>query len=402
MAARSARLDEQSNNSSSLIFIHGSSSQKSQIFDEDQPVSSSSPRSESKFLLAGTSTPEQQNNSSNPIPSSSSSGDLAHLYSSQTFTALELDNLRLMRHYFTHAWHSMVSDTEGDIKDSHHNLWHEIIPGLAVTYPFLLHAILSVSAVHFALTTPADSTSDSTRASMANLAQHHLTLSLPLMRHELSTPIDSISIQPLFACAAFIAMYAFGHSQIPNTPLSADPLEQFSQAVTMLNGMAAIVHAGPSLLEDTPFKVAMLPTPSNPAAPLSPAVETYLTALQTVCVRMTWQEGSKEGEGYNFMIGILRYSFLLHREASGRQMTAVPFAVLLPEPVLSGVRNQQPFALCLVAGYAVVLHWLRRHLWIQGWGRRVMNAIWTKLMGTEWEGIITWPLQVVSSDSTEG
>lgn len=76
--------------------------------------------------------------------------------------------------------------------------------------------------------------------------------------------------------------------------------------------------------------------PSNPAAPLSPAVETYLTALQTACVRMTWQEGSKKDEGYNFMIGVLRYSFLLHREASGRQMTAVPFAVLLPEPVLSG------------------------------------------------------------------
>jgi hypothetical protein len=303
-----------------------------------------------------------------------------------------------MSHYFTHAWKSIVSDTEGELKDSHHNLWHEIIPGLAVPYPFLMHAILAVSAVHFALTTPVDSTEDSARVSMANLAQHHLTLCLPLMRDALSAPIDSISIQPLFACSALIAMYAFGHSQIPDMQAAMHPLEQFSQAVTMFNGMASIVHAGPGLLENTPFKVGLLPTLSDPAAPLDAATESYLATLNSAYARMTWQAGSKEAEGYDFMLGILRYTFLLHHETSGRQIAAVPFAALMPEPVLSGVRNQQPFALCLVAGYAVVLHWLRRLLWIQGWGKRVLDAIEMKLMATEWEGLITWPLQVVASD----
>jgi hypothetical protein len=135
--------------------------------------------------------------------------------------------------------------------------------------------------------------------------------------------------------------------------------------------------------------------------PLSPGTEGYLAAVEAACSRMTWLGGQEEAGGCSFMTAILRYTFLLQRDQPGRQMAAVPFAVLLPGPVLSGIREQQPLALCLVAGYATVLHALRRHLWIQGWGRRVMEGVERKLAGSEWEEVIAWPVQVVLSNPSE-
>lgn len=377
------------------MFINGSNASGVQVFDNYQNVLSSASTSKSKLHPAFDS---QHSTTSTPGPSSSTPNLPEPLHSSQSFTALELDNFHLMGHYFTHVWRTVASDSDGEVDGELYELWHDIIPGLAIKHPFLLHALLALSAVHIAQSVPSTSISTSTSVSMANLAQHHHTLSLPLMRQALSSPMDSVIIQPLFACATFIAMYAFAHYLIPGIHSAAGPVEEFAQALTMLRGTAAIVRSGPGLLEETPFKLMLLPTPSNPEAPLIPEIESYLSALKAAHARMTWPGGSEEAEGYSFMIGMLRHTFILHYEEPTRQMAAIPFAVLLPEPVLSGIHDQKPFALCLVAGYATVLHRLKQHLWIQGWGKRVIDGIGKKLAGSEWEEIVAWPLEVASQD----
>lgn len=284
-----------SGNSSSLIFVSGSNARRSQVSDNGEGVLATALVSQPALPSNGID-PESTKDSSSLFSGffSEASG---HLHSSRSFNDLELDNLRLMCHYFTHAWTSMVSDTDGDAKNNHYELWHDIVPDLAMTHPFLLHALLAVSAVHFALTTPTSSISASELASMANLAQHHHTLSLQLMRKALSAPIDAITIQPLFACSACIAMYAFAHSLIPGPRVAVNPLEEFAQALTMLHGMSAIVQSAPGLLEDTPFKVGLLPAPSDPAMPLSPGTEGYLAAVEAARSRMTWLGGQEEAGG---------------------------------------------------------------------------------------------------------
>jgi hypothetical protein len=323
----------------------------------------------------------------------------------QPFTALEVDNLRLMRHFCTHAWLSIVSEPDGSLNTDYRDLWCNVVPELAFAHPFLLHALLAVSAVHLLLTNPSlNSTATSASGSIANLAQHHHLQSLPLLRDALSAPADgNLTITTaLFAAGALMALFAFGHSQIPadSTSLAAlSAIDEFVQALTMLRGMSAIVHSAPGSLESTPFKVMFPREPSDPTVPLSPATEGYFAALKAAHARTIWPGGHGEAEAYAAAIEILRYTFLLYREEPGRQGAAVPFAVWLPQPVLSGIRDHQPIALCLVAGYATILHWLREDLWIQGWGRRVMGGLRVGLASNEWEEVIAWPLQVVGSDA---
>jgi hypothetical protein len=321
----------------------------------------------------------------------------------QPFTGLEIDNLRLMRHFCTHAWLSIVSEPDGSINADYRDLWCNIVPELAFAHPFLLHALLAVSAVHLVLTDPSsNSTATSASGSVANLAQHHHLQSLPLLTGALSAPADATMTTALFAAAALMALFAFGHSQIPtdSTSLAAlSTINDFAQALTILRGMSAIVHSAPGSLESTPFKVMFPREPSDPTVPLSPATEGYFAALKAAHARTIWPGGHGQAEAYAAAIEILRYTFLLYREEPGRQGAAVPFAVYLPELVLSGIREYQPIALCLLAGYATILHWLKKDLWIQGWGRRVMDGLRAGLGGSEWEEVIAWPLQVVGSDA---
>ena len=392
--------------SSALIFINGPNARASQILRNDQAVVTSpatypallTPPTPSQRLSPSAAIDPNDANESGPSSSNLSPGVIEHLEISQTFNALELDNLRLMSHYFTHVWQSIVSDTDGEAKDNHHALWHDLIPGLAVTHPFLLHALLAVSAVHLALTTPASSAIPSELESLANIARHHHAQSLPLIRQTLRSPLDSTIIQPLFASSMFIAMYAFTHSLIQDARTDLDPLDEFSYGLTMLHGMEAVVQCDPMLLLGTPFNVMLIPNPRDPDAPLSPATEGYLAALRAAHARMTWPGGRDEADAYGYMIDILRYTFVLHRETSGRMMAFLPFAIKLPDLVLSGIREQQPLALCLVAGYATVLYSLKNNLWIHGWGEGVMEGVERKLAGTEWEEVIAWPSRVVSRD----
>lgn len=385
-----------SNDNSGLIFINASNPSEAQVFSNHQ----------GHLSTASTSTPQpspavspQNTTGSTPVPLSPSSNALEHVLGSQTFTALELDNLHLMIHYLTHAWRSIASDSNEEVDESDYELWHDIVPSLASKYPFMMHSLLAVSAVHFAQTS--NSMSTPALVAMANLAQHHHTLSLPLMREALSNSIDSAAIQPLFLCALLIAVYAFARPLIPGICTAVDPLEEFAQALGMLRGTVAIVRSGPGLLDGTPLKVMLLLSPSNPEAPLDAGTEGYIVALKAAHARMTWLGGDEEAEAYNFVIGLLRNSFLLYNEAPSKQIAAVPFAVFLPEPVLSGIHEEKPLALCLIAGYSVVLHRLKEHHMVRGWGRRVMDGVQRKLAGSEWEGVIAWPLDVVLHGPSE-
>lgn len=366
--------------SSHLIFINGANSRGARTSRTHQPA-------------AAASQPQP----SIPLPKK----DPEHTHWPVTFTAFELDNLRLMRHFCSHVWPSIVPEPVDAVRSSDHDLWRDIVPDLALEHPFLLHALLAVSAVHFELikkTSNFASTSAST--SMANLAHHHHALSLPLMRDAMSEPIDETIIPLLFAAAALIAMYAFGHPWTTMNSSDLDlgdqtPIEDFARALTMLHGMSGIVYRGPGFMAETPFKVMLPPAFPDLSVAISLAEGGYIATLKVAHTRISWLGGQEVAEAYRTAIELLLQTFLLHHAEPTSQGSIVPFAVQLPEQVLSGIREQQPLALCLIAGYAAVLHWLRAHLWIQGWGRRVIEGVWKRLRGSEWEEVIAWPLQVV-------
>jgi hypothetical protein len=55
------------------------------------------------------------------------------------------------------------------------------------------------------------------------------------------------------------------------------------------------------------------------------------------------------------------------------------------------VREREPFALVVLAHYAVTLHHLRDTWWMGNWGARILNEI-VDILGTEWRELLSWPI----------
>jgi hypothetical protein len=55
------------------------------------------------------------------------------------------------------------------------------------------------------------------------------------------------------------------------------------------------------------------------------------------------------------------------------------------------IRERQPFALVVLAHYAVVLHHLHESWWMGSWGTRILNEI-VDYLDPEWRELISWPI----------
>jgi hypothetical protein len=80
--------------------------------------------------------------------------------------------------------------------------------------------------------------------------------------------------------------------------------------------------------------------PSNPAALLRPVTEGYLVVLIAAHAQIVWLRGYKEAKGYIFMINILWFAFYLYYKILDRIIKAIPFATMLLDPMLAGIREQ--------------------------------------------------------------
>ncbi|KAK9366257.1 hypothetical protein V1509DRAFT_648909, partial [Lipomyces kononenkoae] len=58
------------------------------------------------------------------------------------------------------------------------------------------------------------------------------------------------------------------------------------------------------------------------------------------------------------------------------------------------------WALAILAHYAVILHWLRGHIWLDGWGEEIVDAV-RQVLSSGWHACIAWVLKEVADSHTE-
>lgn len=56
-------------------------------------------------------------------------------------------------------------------------------------------------------------------------------------------------------------------------------------------------------------------------------------------------------------------------------MVVLPCPIMLKKNEMDEMRKKSPMALVVLAHYGVLLHSLRRDLWMRGWGRDVILAV---------------------------
>ncbi|KAL2212369.1 hypothetical protein CC79DRAFT_1364649 [Sarocladium strictum] len=137
--------------------------------------------------LSHTSSP------SSSVPSST----LQALLSPVSSYPCDIEDLALLHHW---TWHTSLSIYR---ESGPSNTWQYVIPTVGFEHPFVLHAILSLAALHIVRAWGTEASS-----SAVNAAEHH---SKPLRGFQQSmTNITATNSEALVACAILNVLYVFG------------------------------------------------------------------------------------------------------------------------------------------------------------------------------------------------
>ena len=103
-----------------------------------------------------------------------------------------------------------------------------------------------------------------------------------------------------------------------------------------------------------------------------------------------------QSDVYAAAIATLRHNFLLATTRPHAKMTIVLFPIMVQPEFLVLLRIGEPLALAILANYAVILHWLRGHIWLERWGKEVVDAV-HQVLTQDWRECIAWAVQEIRS-----
>jgi hypothetical protein len=101
-----------------------------------------------------------------------------------------------MHHFTTHTWLTLATD------ENTRQMWHDIVPQLAYQHEFLMHALLTCTALHMAYLSPDQ------HSELTIKARTHQDLAMPLFRAAVPN-VESENCDAVSVFARLLSMIAF-------------------------------------------------------------------------------------------------------------------------------------------------------------------------------------------------
>jgi len=302
-------------------------------------------------------------------------------------TDLHLDDLKLLHH-----WIHSCADSLHHSESSTAEICRKKYIELGFEYPWLLHGILALSAVHKASSLlPAD------RQSLLLQADSHMSQSLATYRINLELSDPTIAV-PMFILSSILMTYNFGSAQL-ETP--DDPISALHHCFMLLKGIRFVVDPHWEHIKHDPLIMRM----TNTAQP-----ET-LDALDTLAQDDNSQEilrlraitdlllATADKEACLVAIEELHHTCLRLRHSTPDDDEFI-LLFLWPTCVsprffqLFSARN--PVACIITTHFAALLAQCRPIWWAVKWPRWLLHAAEEMMAATpdllEW---LAWPQQII-------
>ncbi|EAW08520.1 uncharacterized protein ACLA_032550 [Aspergillus clavatus NRRL 1] len=288
---------------------------------------------------------------------------------------LNVQDLELMVQWCTNTYRSISYNTEVE------SVWQTAVTREAMKHPALMHGILALSALHLATMT-----GGSVTERYSKMATMHQDLALGGFKESFGD-LNQSNCKAAFALCSLMTICSLAF------PLAADKsdkrtsledlCEAFRVAKNSMNVLADIVD----LVENSELRPLLGKDDSGPKMP-----DTSRLAIMSLAMtnsRLATRDPSHEKEIYESTIAQLGES--LEKLAQGREATVVAFQWMyhIPSTFLDLVRERRPFALVILAHYAVILHFMRSRWWIGEWGSPVIQQIGQHL-DSQWQQSISW------------
>ena len=331
------------------------------------------------------------NQTSNPPESSMNAQGQFHVANFDDHDA------QLMAHYSTTVCFT-ITDELDRVK-----VWQTTIPSLALSWPFLRHGLLALSAMHYRLACPVDR-----QIYFADSARRHLSIALELyIPHVQATSAESCAA--LFAFATIVPAVCYSFLQAIDTELEGEDLiNQFLYIWSYLLGPKAVAQEARQWIHQS--EVASLVSFRWLEDIIPNLADEPRTALQTLLVQCQprYKDPFSEGEDtspswqqqetlperfghYKHAIEMLSNAFATSTGQPAQLGVVIGWPVFTSQAFLDLIRSKDSFALAILAHYGKALHAFSSFWWLDGLGRRLIQAVY-QILGADHIHLIQWTL----------
>ncbi|TQN64958.1 Sterol uptake control protein 2 [Colletotrichum shisoi] len=302
-----------------------------------------------------------------------------------------ITHLELMHHYSTAT--CLTLPRSNDVSQ----IWQFEVPKLGLTYMFLMHEILAISALHLGHLHPEQ------RESYALHASQHQSDAIVGLRESLMQ-ITAENCHALFATSSLLLLNAYstfpyqrGPPQSPGGPTIDDILDVF----LLVRGMNHILLSTQPIIEAGPFAPFFTEVVTPASTPLLDAVTQHLKDLRSALDANDVNSSSKAVVSKEISVFLQWIMHAVETTATPEIRVVLTWPISLTEEYLGLLRHRDPAALTLLAHYCAVVRSTEATSWfVQGWGINAARAIVSDL-DPEWKDLIKWPLAFMSDRSIQ-
>ena len=300
-----------------------------------------------------------------------------------------------------HQYTALTFFTMTDIPE-HRHIWQILVPRLSFSYPYLLHGILSIAALHrHHCAIPEE------RPILINQAREHQQHALSMYIRHLQN-LNERNCHAMFLYSVILGgiCYAFiREGEIESR--RENIIDMIIAAFNTLIGATVVAVQARHWLHQGDFKPLMMPlVPYDQCvarlAPLSKAaIENLLDSLPVFDAATQDAARSSTTEEdhvvYAAAVRALTVAFP-HLDGSLSSMNdVVSWPVAAGTSYLALLKQRDPLALLILAYYGVALHYSNRVWFLQGLGSKLVHAV-AEVVGEPWLQHIGWALRQVSSE----
>jgi hypothetical protein len=307
-------------------------------------------------------------------------------------TTFVIDDLALLHHWTLSASLDIVKSTGGD------HYWQRLFPQIAFQHPFVMHGILSLSALHLAYRQPPE------RQRLVCIAAYHHNIALQGFQQGISHMSDDNS-DALFACTSLNILYVFANFGPLCDDLSVDRKCRILGAewIPAIRGVDAVLQ---------PVYERVRRGPLSPMLglgnweELDPSNQPAFGDAQFCSIQGVWHH-SGDVHVYDKALYLLRKCNAYMRQFETmssevltqwgyNQTWSAPFIWLhfAPGEYFELLKQRQPPALLIFAYLGTLFHALDDYWFMEGWGRNMVDVA-NELLGEYWCRWMVWPKEVV-------
>jgi hypothetical protein len=298
--------------------------------------------------------------------------------------SLHLQDLELMMHWCTTTYRSMARDQPAE------TLWQMAIPQLSLRFPALRHGLLALSALQLAR----DTSSSARKWRYLVSAREHQSHALAGVQFDSAEDLTTPQCNAAFALCCVLVVFPFAYCLIDDSDVEDEEerpevLDEFLEVFELTRWLVGAMTLMMDRVASGELYPLVRPEPTLPTMPdMSQLVISVLRKRNAVEGE---RDPSHETDVYEQALEHLHYSLEQLMGGGEPKDFAFCWAFRIPVRFQDLVREREPFALVVLAHYAVVLHHMHQSWWMGNWGTRILKEI-ADYLDREWRELICWPI----------